>query len=115
MKRILTITLLSFLISFSAYAADYSSIIEDLPLMQNMQELTDDSVSFDKPAGRIVQLTTITSASIPEISKFYKQSLPPLGWEQKSKNTFARENEVMKIEIKNSGSKNYVTFTIQPK
>jgi len=112
MKYFLTCFIILFFINFSAIASKHSSLIEDLPLTNTMQEVAEDFVAFEKPSGRIMQLTVITTESNKEILSFYNKSLHQLGWHKKGQNSFARDNEVMLIEIDKRSKNNYVTFTI---
>ena len=110
--------MLCFFISAPALSNEtsYSSLIEDLPLMQGMLEQEADSVVFDKPSGRIIESVVISQKRKKEIKQFYKQNLPPLGWRyNKNTATFSRENENLKIVIKEQKNKSVIHFIITPK
>lgn len=107
---LITLTIILFL-SFPAFA-EYSKLVEDMPLMPKMQEQKEDFVVFDNPTGRIMQFSAITSASKKEILKFYSEALPPLGWKKLSENSFIRETETIKLEIENGANQSTVLFTI---
>lgn len=101
----------------SAYGADqFSSIIEDLPLMQGMYERTEESVIFDKPSGRFVELITAApSLARSEVLEFYEDALPALGWTKKTPQEYVLEGEVIKINTQQLDKVLYVTFTLSPR
>jgi len=93
----------------------YSSIIEDLPLMQGMVEKPDDAVIFDAPDGRIVETIAEISASSADVKKFYAESLPPLGWSAVSDQDFTRDTEILKLSVEQEKGVSYVRFSLSPK
>jgi len=111
MKQFLITLILLLSISLPAFAG-YSKLVEDLPLMTNMQEQKEDFVVFDNPTGRIVQFSAITKSSQKEILEFYNNALPPLGWVKSSPNSFKRETETIKLEIENGTNQSTVLFTV---
>ena len=65
--------------------AAFMSGFEDLPLMDGLKQAEDTAVSFDTPAGRIIE----AYAQSNEIGKrkivdFYNKTLPQLGWKRQS-------------------------------
>lgn len=102
------------LISLPAFAAGYSTVVEDLPLMPSMMEHAEEAVVFDKPAGRIVETAAETASSSEDIQKFYYETLPPLGWKNISPLRFSRDNEKLYISIERKGEMNLVHFSITP-
>lgn len=91
-----------------AAASEFSSVIEDLPLMPGMQEMKDRAVVFDKPGGRILETTTTTATA--DVSNFYANALPPLGWRTAGNNAYIRNGELLTITVE----KNSVQFKITP-
>ena len=96
-------TIIGFLLlaALPAFAADtvYSSVLDDLPLMQGMTERPDDTVIFDKPGGRIVEFSAETAESKEAVKDFYQQALPPLGWKAAQPLKFIRDKEELKIDF----------------
>lgn len=113
MKRVIILIGFLFFVGTAA-VADYSAFIEDLPLMENMVEQQDNVVSFDKPAGRIIQTQAITKSTEKEVLNFYNLSLPQLGWTKAKDHSFKRDNETLTITVNRSGNSNIVIFTIVP-
>ena len=105
------------LVGLPAAAAEtgYSGVIEDLPLMPQMAERTDEALVFDKPNGRIVEIGADVAASVGEIRNFYRDALPPLGWKILSENSFSRDNEMLEITVEPQEGKNLVRFNLTPK
>ena len=105
---------LCLVLALPAYAADvaYSTILPDLPLMQGMTEQASDAVVFDKPSGRIVDLTATSTAAPADILAFYQKTLPPLGWHMQGSGIFVREQEKLVISF---DSNNVTHFSISPK
>jgi len=81
--------------------SDFVPGINDLPLMSGLILKTDSPIFFDTPSGRIIEILAVSKLSIPEISSFYKNTLPQLGWKNKDKDNFERDGELLKIEIFN--------------
>jgi hypothetical protein len=106
MLKILTIIGFLLLTAVPALAADtvYSTVLDDLPLMQGMTERPDDTVIFDKPGGRIVEFSAETTEPAAAVKDFYQHALPPLGWKAAQPMTFVRDKEELKIDFdKKSG------------
>ena len=117
MKLIIVFLACLFLCAAPARAADvtYSTVIEDLPLMSGMIEKTDEAVIFDKPAGRIVETNVETNASIGEVSQFYSETLPSLGWARTNVGSFIRGDETLIVRIEKTSTKTIVHFSLAPR
>lgn len=89
---------------------NYASAIEDLPLMQGMQEKKDSIVIFDTPDGRVITFNARTPAPSPDVLRFYSETLPALGWQEKVPGTFVREGE----EINITASAGEAQFSLHP-
>lgn len=98
----------------SAAETAYSTVIEDLPLMQGMTEKADEAVVFDKPAGRIVEINAETAAAPQAVEQFYAEALPPLGWQTVAPATYARGDEKLKIDTEKRGAATVAHFTLTP-
>ncbi len=86
----------------------YFTEVPDLPLMPGMAEMPDAGVSFDKPEGRIVEVYAQGEGNADEVLRFYRRTLPQLGWEAAGPKRFRREGEVLDLEVKTAG--NFVTL-----
>ena len=86
-----------------ATARSFLSTIADVPLADGLEELPDAGFVFDKPQGRIVQLTASHNAEITQqaLMAFYQNSLPNLGWQPSQSSlgllTFKRRGEILRL------------------
>lgn len=103
----------------SAAPAQYLSAAPDIPLAEGLQELTDGTLVFDKPQGRILQMTAAQAAgaSAQTARQFYRASLPNLGWAMRKSNpqdsnilTFTRKGETLQLTF----SADLVIFDLTP-
>lgn len=100
-----TLTAYVFLAGAPAQAQGFLSAIDDMPLAAGMEEIADGALVFDKPEGRIVQVTALHDARVTpaDIRDFYLATLPNLGWRpvtQKTRGlTFTRKGEILRITV----------------
>ncbi len=89
----------------------------DVPVMPALQELPDRTLVFDKPSGRIAQVTAIRNQAAPEtsIEAFYRESLPQLGWQAQAKNVYIREGEKLTISPATEAGQGLVVFRLEPR
>lgn len=80
-------------------AVAYSSIQSDLPLMPGMAERADSLVMFDKPEGRIAEITVDSTAPAPAVLDYYKKVLPPLGWQAENPQVWRRDGEELTLRF----------------
>ena len=86
-------------------AEGFLSALNDMPLADGVVEIEDGALVFDKPEGRIVQVTTLLAgASTPaSIRQFYLDTLPNLGWQAGAQApgrlTFTRKGEILRITL----------------
>ncbi len=92
--------------SAQAQNSAYLSAVPDIPLAAGLEELAEGTLIFDKPQGRIVQLTAALGVDMKagDIRAFYVKSLPNLGWQNTTAPTpphnvltFARKGEILRI------------------
>ena len=86
----------------------------DLPLMSDMTESPDTTVSFDTTAGRIVIAFARTASKPGAIMAFYGTTLAQLGWGKRSEDAFAREGEVLTLDFLPDGPDTVVRFSLLP-
>ena len=89
---------------------------QDLPLMSGLEELHEQTVSFDKPAGRIVQLWAyVGMQSQDDVTSYYDASLPQFGWAKRSDNVFIRGQESLVLEFETLDEKTYLKIEVGPR
>ena len=94
----------------STYLAD----IDDLPLAPGLFEDPNARVSFDKPAGRIVEAAAAGDTTPHDVRGFYTQTLPGLCWVPRGPALWERNGESLAIQITPDGPPVVVRFSIAP-
>jgi hypothetical protein len=75
----------------------------------------DSAMVFDTPAGRIVQASASGTTSRDAVLKFYRDTLPQLGWVPSGTGIFTREREELRIEFSaRAGAPLTVKFSLKP-
>jgi hypothetical protein len=93
----------------------FTNVIEDLPLMPGLQLMEDEDVLFVTPhSGRIAETNAIGSVDIDDVYKFYRRSLPHLGWKVVDSRTYVREGEKLRIDAHANAKITTVRFTVKP-
>jgi hypothetical protein len=97
-----------------ASAESFLGVYEDLPLAPGLAEVQGSGLSFDSPAGRIIEGYAKGNVKAGEVLKFYATTLPQLGWTRESDTLYRREAEVLKLDTELEGRALVVHFTISP-
>jgi len=93
----------------------FTSVVDDLPLMPGLKAEDDKDVLFVEPhAGRIAETEAKGEVTIDDVYNFYRHSLPHLGWKAVDGRTYEREGERLRIDAETSGKITTVQFTIKP-
>lgn len=106
--------LLLFAAPLAAENAGFVAGITDLPLMAGLAADQDETMVFDKPAGRIVQTVAHGRVDRAAVRAFYAGTLPQLGWKRVAENRFVREGEVLALELLDGTSQTTVRFILSP-
>ncbi len=99
----------------AAKAQGFLSAAGDIPLADGLVELPDGVMVFDKPQGRIVQLTAAReTANAQSVADFYRAALPNLGWvladDSESVLTFTGQAEILRLTF----TADLVIFDVKP-
>ncbi|MCB1562680.1 MAG: hypothetical protein KDJ75_03820 [Alphaproteobacteria bacterium] len=103
--------------------AVFFQTIPDMPLMQGLEELPDQTVIFEKPAGRIIDAAAALEdeALAPaDVLTFYKETLPQLGWVPAPKDSgvqgerFVRGGESVMLEVEAHDGHRFLTIAVRP-
>lgn len=97
-----------------AQAPQFFSSLPDVPIMRGLEEMEGETVSFDKPEGRIIQMKAFTDEKPRKIIAFYKQTLPQFGWAQISETGFFRKDEYLIFDFTQTEEQGIVKITIKP-
>ena len=95
-------------------AVAYVAGVEDLPLMPGLVEVVGAGVVFDKPAGRIVETYVQGQVDREAVLRFYRRSLPPLGWEALGETRFRREGEELGLDFVSEEGPLVLRFSLRP-
>ena len=109
MKRLTFFLFCCFWLATSAVAKDVKFIdgLEDIPLMDGLQQDVDKTVSFGNEESRFIEVYLSSPlVGFKKVEKFYKDSLPQLGWTYQGtlENSvlFYREGEALSIHKESS-------------
>ena len=104
--------LLFFIFATPVLADDFLAGTEDVPLMQGLTLLSDETFDFDTEDGRLYFSKANTSVDSEKIWDFYRKTLPQLGWVEEEKGSFSREGDVLRISIDNQSAENKKSNTV---
>jgi len=106
--------------------ADFIEGMDDVPLPDDMSQITQDDISFGNEETRLLEayLTpkriqkTSVKKQFAKIGEFYKESLPQLGWIYQGNRgndlLFYREGETLEV-VKENNSPLLVRITVKTK
>ena len=98
-------------------AQGFVSGIEDLPLMPGLTETDEGSLVFESATGRFVEVYAIGNVEPVNVTAFYGESLPQLGWSPAGPTIYRRDGEVLMIEYLPAGETGVpltVRFALSP-
>jgi hypothetical protein len=93
----------------------YVADVADLPLMAGLSEVEGAGVAFDKPGGRIVEAFAHGAVAKTAVRRFYRETLPQLGWRRVGPDAYAREGEMLKLHYLGTDGDLTVRYTLQPR
>ena len=98
---------------------DFFETLYDVPILNGLEEIDEEAVTFDKPSGRISYAAAYTARYDEEqVIALYKQALAQMGWKLALKSTFMREGEILTISFYKSkawpADPMVVRFALQP-
>ena len=119
MKRIAGFIFVLYLSLANAYANEFVEGMEDIPLPENLSQITKDDFSFGNEETRLVEAyLTSKKLKFSQVSSFYKNSLPQLGWNYQGNRgydlLFYRDGENLEI-VQESVNPLIVRITLKPK
>lgn len=90
-------------------------LVEDMPLMPGLAELQDETVSFDKPEGRIIEsYAVMDNITREQVSEYYKITLPQFGWGRVKDNVYFRGQEYLELLFVERAEKTFLRVTVRP-
>ena len=86
--------------------------IEDLPLHHKMTVKKNSLVMFDTNQGNFVEVEIKGKSSIENISKFYNEVLPNLGWDSENNTKFVRGKDSLELQYSSENQTSIVKFKL---
>jgi hypothetical protein len=99
----------------AAHATEFLKAIEDVPLAAGLIEAAE-PVVFESDQGRVIRAQSEGFVDAGAIRSFYIAALPGLGWTQvEAAGAFAfeRENEVLRITVREPASRAPATVSFE--
>lgn len=110
MKKLLPLLIL-LLATNPAWGNDFIRVLGDVPKMPDMVVQPDTIIRFESSSGRVVELE-VQGADWNRIKKFYRASLPSLGWREQGNMVFLRNRETLHFTVVNPDS---VRISLKPR
>lgn len=82
-----------------AWAVEYLSAVNDLPLASGLTEQKDKTTVFDAPVGKLITAYATGNLKVADVVNFYDTTLPQLGWEKTASGTYHRKAQTLKIDV----------------
>ena len=88
--------------------------VGDLPINPNLTIEPGLGFAFDSPEGRVVMILLSGDVDSNSMQEYYRQALPPLGWEQTGDMRWAREGEALLINKTEAAGAALWKLTLRP-
>ena len=83
--------------------------------MPGLQAAPEEETLFEAPrAGRIAESVATGSVAVEDVYKFYRASLPQLGWKNIDERTWRRDHERLRIDARADGGRTTVRMSVKP-
>lgn len=97
------------------HETEFFMLVEDMPLMTGLVELQDETLSFDKPEGRIIEsYASMENITRQQVVEYYKVILPQFGWGRVKDNVFFRAHEYLELSFVERAGKAFLRVTVRP-
>ena len=97
------------------HAPVFFEALYDVPVMPGLEEVKDQAMLFDKPDGRIASVVAASKTlNASDITRFYDESLPQLGWKKMSQNQYVRGKDRLVMDLTKTPPLTVVHFTLSP-
>ena len=102
-------------------SSDFISVLPDVPLAPCYVEEVDSLVTFDKPDGRYVEVSTVCQRDETigqEALQFYELALPQLGWRSvqgvNEAKSYVKNEEILYLKRESYMNFNRIIIVVQP-
>lgn len=83
--------------------------------MPGLEEIPADTLTFDKPEGRIIEsFALMHHLKDSDVTAYYTRVLPAFGWGAAGKNRFFRQSEMLEISFETGQNGRFTKITIRP-
>ena len=94
----------------------FTPAIDDLPLMPGLEPVPNEDMVFTVPrSGRIAQSSAEGAVDVDDVYRFYRRTLPQLGWHMIDTRHYMREGEHLHIDAHADGKETTVRFSVNPR
>ena len=93
----------NFVSGFVFFTEELMNTSVDFPLMEGLKQIESDDIAFGNEETRYLeaQLVAVRKKNFADIQKFYRETLPQLGWTEQAGSAtflqFSRENDILEI------------------
>jgi len=88
--------------------------LPDIPLMDHMVELEEQTLVFDKAYGRLIESRALTDVTdVEKIRSFYKGSLDAFGWQPIGEDRYRRGRDTLHFDYEPQQNSLLVTITLK--
>ena len=96
-------------------AQKYVPGTEDLPVYEGFQPIDSKNIVYDSESGRIVDASySAQNVAMQDVSSFYSETLPQLGWHKKKPLEYVRDGESLKVKVSEKNGVVFLKFVIRP-
>jgi hypothetical protein len=102
-------------------SSDFISVLPDVPLAPCYVEEVDSLITFDKPDGRYVEVSTVCQRDGTvgqEALQFYELALPQLGWRSvqsvNEAKSYVKNEEILYLKRESHMNFNRIIIVVQP-
>lgn len=93
---------------------DFLRAVENLPLAPGLSEDVSGGLAFDTAAGRIVEAYAHGDVSEDQVLRFYRETLPQLGWTAESHGQFRRNGERLRLDVTRGAGGVTIHYSLSP-
>ena len=115
LQMIATLMMALALLSSQAMAGQgFLAALQDVPLMAGLREVPGRGLTYDKPAGRIVEAYAKGAVAAAAARGYYANTLPQLGWRPLAPDSFERDGETLKMHYQSDTAGITIRFVLAP-
>ncbi|TCP36282.1 hypothetical protein EV659_103169 [Rhodothalassium salexigens DSM 2132] len=98
----------------AAEATAFVAGLPDVPRMPGLAEAADARLVFDTPEGAILAATLVGEPGADAVRRFYRRTLPTLGWQRAGADRYARDGQCLTLDIDRAEGVTRLVVSVQP-